>query len=431
MIISTSAWAFQSFIDRFFLIWYSKDAYAASLPSGLLNCSIINIFAGMVAYVDVFVAQYNGKKEYRSIGNTVWQSFYIAVFSSFALIIFTFFSQDIFNFIGHPKSIICEEVKYFNVLCYGSFTYFALTALSGFYSGRGKTTVVLLVNVVGVLVNIVFDYLLIFGKYGFPEQGITGAAIGTFIGFFVAFILLLIPMISQKNNKLYLDTLKRLIRFGLPNGIHMSFDISVFTLFSLAIGTLGKNELVASNMAMNIYNIAYMPLLGFGMTTSIIVGNYLGKNKASTAQIAIKSVIHIPLTYVLILVMLFLMFPDIFIYPFSRGKDAFIIEQIRPIVVILFRFIASSALFEAVGIVFSSAIKGAGDTKFVMQLIIKLALFVSALMYLIVGILKMGLYPCWSVLTIYCILIMFFCYKRYKTGKWKHMRVVKMKIVDG
>ena len=325
LIISTSAWAFQSFIDRFFLAWYSKDAYAASLPSGLLNCSLINIFAGMTAYVDVFVAQYNGKKEYHSIGNTVWQSFYIVILSAFVLIIFTFFSQDIFNFIGHPKSIICEEVKYFNTLCYGSFTYFALTALSGFYSGRGKTTVILLVNIAGVAVNIVFDYLLIFGKCGFPELGIVGAAIGTIMGFFVAFMLLLIPMISKKHNTLYktrntklkVDKIKCLIKFGLPNGIHMSFDLSVFTLFTLVIGTLGKNELIASNMAMNIYNIAYMPLLGFGMTTSIIVGNYLGKNKASIAQIAIKSVMHITFTYVTILVIAFLIFPDMFIYPFS------------------------------------------------------------------------------------------------------------------
>jgi MATE family multidrug resistance protein len=439
LIISTSAWAFQSLIDRFFLAWYSKDAYAASLPASLLNCSLINIFAGMAAYVDVFVAQYNGKKEYHSIGNSVWQSFYIAILSAFIFIIFTFFSQNIFDFIGHPKSIIFEEVKYFNALCYGSCTYFALTALSGFYSGRGKTTVILFVNIAGVLVNIVFDYLLIFGKYGFPELGIVGAAIGTFIGFFVAFMLLLIPMISKKNNTLYktrntklnVDKIKRLIKFGLPNGIHMSFDLSVFTLFTLVIGTLGKNELIASNMVMNIYNIAYMPLLGFGMTTSIIVGNYLGKNKASISEIAIKSVMHITLTYVTILVIAFLVFPDLFIYPFSRGKDTFIIEQIRPTVLILFRFIASSALFEAVSIVFSSAIKGAGDTKFVMQLVIKLALFISALMYLIVGILKLGLYPCWSVLTVYCVMLMFFCYKRYKTGKWKHMRVIKMKVIDG
>ncbi|MDR1417689.1 MAG: MATE family efflux transporter [Endomicrobium sp.] len=439
LIISTAIWGFQSFIDRFFLAWYSTDVYAASLPAGLLNCSVMNIFIGLIAYVDVFVAQYNGKKEYYSIGNTVWQSFYIAILSGLVLIIFTFLSPYMFNFIGHPKSIMIEEIKYFNTLSYGSFTYFALFSLSGFYSGRGKTRIVLFVNIIAVIINIIFDYLLIFGKFGFPELGIVGAALGTIIGFFVAFILLLILMLSKKNNLIYktrntklnFETIKRLIRFGFPSGIHMSFDVSVYTLFILVIGTLGKNELIASNMVINICNLIHMPMLGIGMATSIIVGNYLGKNKASIAQIGEKTALHITYFFVLIVALMFLLTPNIFIYPFSKGQDVFIIKQIKPIVLILFRFVALSVLFEAASTVFSSAIKGAGDTKFLMKLIIKLIIFISVLMYVVVGIFHMDLYYCWSIIVIYNVTLMLFCYKRYKAGNWKHMRVIKMKIIDG
>jgi MATE family multidrug resistance protein len=65
LIILTGAWALQNFIDRAFLAWYSHDSYAAAFPAGLLNSSIVFIFQGTVAYIDVFVSQYNGKKEYK------------------------------------------------------------------------------------------------------------------------------------------------------------------------------------------------------------------------------------------------------------------------------------------------------------------------------------------------------------------------------
>jgi MATE family multidrug resistance protein len=94
----------------------------------------------------------------------------------------------LFNFIGHSQDIIFEEVKYFKVLCFGSFSYLAVTSLSGFYNGRGKTKVVLFVNLAGMVINILFDYLLIFGNFGFPKMSIEGAAVATTIGFIVNII---------------------------------------------------------------------------------------------------------------------------------------------------------------------------------------------------------------------------------------------------
>ncbi|MDR3195246.1 MAG: MATE family efflux transporter [Endomicrobium sp.] len=434
LIISTGAWAFQNFIDSFFLAWRSHDSYAAAFPAGLLNSSIVFIFQGTIAYIDVFVAQYNGKKEYKSIGPSVWQAIHFAALSSVVIFSFTLFSSSIFNFIGHSKDIIQEEIKYFNILCYGSFFYLGSYALSGFYAGREKTKTVLLVNLIGIFVNIILDYLLIFGRFGFTALGIEGAALSTIIGFAIVFIVFLILFSQKKNDSKFnarqlkpnFKFLKRFIRFGLPSGVHIFLDMSVFTFFSLIVGTLGKLELSATNIVMNIYNLAYMPLVGCGITTSIMIGNYLGRNKASMAQKSVITAAQIVFTFILFTFLMFLFVPNLLIKPFARGAEALIIEQIRPTIIILFRFIAAFSLFESLSIIFSSAIKGAGDTKFVMKLLIILFMTASIAMYIATK--RFGLYGCWSVLVIYGIILNVSCYMRYESGKWKKMHIIEMKV---
>ncbi|MDR2426539.1 MAG: MATE family efflux transporter [Endomicrobium sp.] len=440
LIISTGAWATQTFINRFFLAWHSKEAFAASLPAGVLNFSIMSIFVGTITYVDVFVSQYYGKKEYISIGPSVWQSFYLAFIGAFILLLISLFSEKIFIFIGHVPVVAAEEIKYFKVLCYGAFPSLAASALSGFYAGRGKTKIVLIVNVIGILVNILFDYFLIFGKAGFPELAITGAALATIIGAVTMFIIFAALITSRTNNKIYntrklvpdFTFIKRLLKFGFPNGVQLFFDMSGFTFFVLVIGTLGELELSASNIALNINNLAFMPLIGCGITTSILVGQFLGKNKASLAERSVYTALHIIYSYIFIMVLAFILIPNLFIYPFSKGAEAEIIEQIRPMVINLLRFIALYSVFDPMNIIFASAIKGAGDTAFVMKLLITLSIFFAAVpIYIVVIILKLGLYVGWSIMVLYAISLALSFYFRYKTYKWKKMRVIEMDIING
>ena len=437
LIVSIGGWALQTFIDRVFLSHYSSIAYAAAVPAGLLNCSIMDIFIGTVSYIDVFISQYNGKKDFKSIGPSVWQSIYLSLFSALIIFAISFFSKDIFNFIGHSQIIICEEIKYFKVLCYGAFPYLAASAMAGFYSGRGKTKIVLIINLVSITVNTILDYLLIFGKFGFPELGVEGAAIATIISSIIMFFMFLLFITSKKNDVLFntrktkpdFKFIKHLIKFGFPNGIHFFFDIFIFAFFTLAVGTLGKLELLATNIVTNIYSLFYTPVSGCGVTTSIMVGNYLGKNKARIAQISVQTALHITFAYVIPTILLYIFVPDILIYPFSKGSEYLNTEQIRPTIVILLRFITVFAFFESASIIYSSAIKGAGDTKFVMKLLITLFI-ITAIPVCLFIIFKMGLYACWSILVIYGIMLMIFSYLRYKTNKWKHMRVIETNSAD-
>ena len=185
---------------------------------------------------------------------------------------------------------------------------------------------------------------------------------------------------------------KRLIRYGLPNGIQFFLDIAAFSLFILLIGRLGATELAAASIAFNISMLAFMPMIGLGITVSILVGQSLGANEPGQAKIATSSALQISFTYMTILAMLYLLIPNLFIYPFSAKADPIEFESIKSTALVSLRFIALWSIFDSLAIIFSSALKGAGDTAFIMLTICLTGLMVLiAPTFLIIEIFHLGL----------------------------------------
>lgn len=434
LIISTGAWALQNFVNRVFLAWFNQDAYAASLPAGLLSFTIMSIFIGSIAYIDVFVSQYNGKGEYKSIGPSVWQSFYLSFFAAAVLIVISLFSESIFAVSGHAPSVIAEEVKYFRLLCLGSFFAFAPYALSGFYAGRERTGVILIVNIIGLTTATVFDYLLIFGNFGFPRLGIEGAALSSIIGSFFMLIIFMVMILSKKNHLRYntrklkpdFAFIKRLLRFGFPNGVQFFFDMAAFTFFVIIIGSAGKEIQSATNIVMNINQLIFMPLVGCGITTSIMVGNYLGQNNPELSARSVRTALKVVYAYIAVVLLLIVFCPYIFIFPFAKGSEAELVTEMYHLIVTLLKFVAIYTLFDPASVIFSSALKGAGDTAFIMKVLSFLAIFAAGVpIYLAMRVFNLSFYIGWAIFVLYAILLAVVFFLRYRGGKWKSMRVIE------
>jgi MATE family multidrug resistance protein len=438
---STLVFAAQLLTDRIFLSWYSQESFAASAPAAGAEWAMENFFFGTLTYADVFVAQYYGKKEYRSIGTVMWQGIYLAGVAAFIVLCTSFFAKPLFMNIGHPHNIALQEVTYFKVLCYGAFPNILSAVLSGFYSGRGKTKVVLAASVCGVVSNIILDYCLIFGNFGFPRWGIAGAAWATNISLAILAIIYISLIMSKKNNDIYntrcakidFAFIKRFLRYGAPSGVEYFFDTAGFSAIALIVGNLGAQALAANNIVTTISRICITPVEGFGMATSVMVGNYLGKNKASLAKESVKSSIHITYAYVLLVVLALVFLPNQLISLFSGDAKVASIEHIRPTSVNLLLILAVYFVFDITSVIFASAIKGAGDTLFVMKRLLLFSLFFAVIpTYVNIIILKRGgIYAAWGFLTLLAASLAVSFYFRYKSNKWKKMRVVKMNIIDG
>lgn len=427
--------AIMQFVDRMFLAWYSQEAIAATMPSGVVYFTVMSLFTGTASYVGTFVAQYWGANQKHQIGAMVWQGMYIAAFAGVSLLLLIPFAEDFFRLVGHDAKVQELETIYFQLLCLSAAPSTASAALSGFFTGRGKTVPVMWVNLISTVLNMLLNYLLIFGKWGFPAWGVFGAGLATVIATtFTAVVFLVMvfhaqyeEQFSTRSNWRFNGPLfRRLLRFALPNGIQWTIEHMGFSAFILLVGRLGTVELAATNIAFNINMLAFMPMMGFGTAISIMVGQNQGRDRPDLSERGVYSGLHLALIYMSTMILFYVFTPAIFVWPFSAGAEPGSMIEIEEMVIILLRFVAIYSLFDVLSIVFSSGIKGAGDTRFVMYMIVGFSIFGLTLpIYLVLAVFQLGLYAAWVIISIYIGLLSFIFWYRFRGGKWKTMRVIE------
>ncbi len=435
LIISTGSWSVQHFVDRMFLAWYSPEAVAASMPAGNTNFTFLSLFIGTASFAGTFVAQYIGAGKKDRVGPVIWQGLYLALIGGLAHLALMRFSGDIFALAGHGAALEALESEYFRILCLGAFPAIGSTALSSYYIGLGKTMPVMWINVFNTVVNLVLDYAMIFGKWGFPEMGISGAAYATVFAGLAGFLVYIVLIFRPSVNAVF-GTLSgwrfdralfgRLMRFGLPNGIQFFIDVAGFAAFLLLVGRLGTVSLAATTIAFNINTLAFMPMIGFGIAVSTKVGQYIGGGNPALAEKVSWSGFHLTFIYMAFIASLYVFAPWVFIAPFASGAGPEAFREIAELAVLLLRFVAVYSLLDTCNIIFAAAIKGAGDTRFVMIMIAVLSLTVLvAPTYIAIAVFGAGILICWAISTVYVCLLGLAFYLRFRGGKWKSMKVIE------
>ncbi len=429
LILSTGSWAIQQFVDRMFLSWHSEEALAAAMPAGILNFAFICLFIGTVSYAGTFVSQYVGAKEDHKVGTVLWHSIYLSIAGAAVLFFVAPFSEMLFRIVGHNQQLQVMETTYFRILCYGGLGPILSAAFAGFFTGQGHNWPVMWVNLFTTVTNIILDYLLIFGIGIFPEMGIKGAAIATIIAGFASIVLYGILNFRSKNESrfhvfssfsLNPAFMKRFVKYGLPSGGHFFLEIMGFTAFILILGRIGQMELAATNIAININSLSFMPMFGLGIALSMSVGQNIGAGKPEVAEYATNSAVQLGMLYMLPCAVLYLLVPHLIIAPFEAT-----VETVR-VTIILLRFVAVYAVFDTLSILYSSAVKGAGDTHFVMRVTTALSIFVLIIpTYIAVDIYRSSLYLPWAFCALFIISMGLTFLFRFYGGKWKTMSVIE------
>ena len=184
--------------------------------------------------------------------------------------------------------------------------------------------------------------------------------------------------------------------------------------------------MAAASIAFNVSMLSFMPMIGLGITISILVGQALGANESLQAKIGTFSALQISFTYMTILAIIILLIPNLFIYPFSVKADPIEFESIKSTALVALRFIALWSIFDSLAIIFSSALKGAGDTAFIMLTIcITGPIVLIAPTFLIIEIFHLGLNAAWISGVAYVLCLGIVYYLRFKGGKWQSMRVIE------
>ena len=434
MVVTTLSWTLMNFIDSAILMRVSGTAMTAAYSAGLIWFAALSLFFGICSYSATFVAQYFGDEQPRKIGPAVWQGVWLAVSFSLLVPFAQAWAPSLFAAFKHEAELARLETLFFQILCYGAPGMLIAQSLECFYSGRGKTWVVMVVDAVAVLINLALACILVIG-WGVESWGVAGAAWATVIAqWFRAAMyggLALLPSNRRDFNTAdFLPDaalLRRMIRFGGPSGVQMMLDVMGFACFVLVVGMLGVTESVATNSAFRISQLAFMPVWGLGMATAVLVGQKLGEDRPDLAQRAARTTLGISLTYMGVLSLLFVFVPRVLlegIYFLSHEAKIESSPGVEALTVELMRFVAAYNIFDAAVIILVSVLRGAGDTRFVM--------FTSSIMatMLVVGTLfgvnrlGMNIYGAWWFIAAWVFGLSVIYTSRYRTGKWKAMRVI-------
>lgn len=439
LIINSGTFAVLNFSDRLFLSWYGEAEFRASLPSGILFFTLVCGFMALAGFANTFVAQYWGAGDKQGCARATAQGILFSLLSFPLIMALTPIGLWTLRLSGHGPEVLALEEEYFRILmwCGGGMT--LSSALSSFFSGRGKTSVIMACNVFANGLNILLNYLFIFGKWGCPEMGIAGAGWATVVGSWTSPLVFALLYFSRPVNNAFgtIGNLrynhwlfKRMIRFGLPSGIHLFLDIASFTIFVMLVGRMGAVAHIASNIALSINLIAFMPMIGMGMAASILVGQYLGRNQPEYAERMGWLALKTGIAYVLLIGATFLIFPGFYINIFEGDMDGSVpFSELFRAVRILLVLLAIWGTAETSSVVISGALKGAGDTHFVMYFQSAVAWgFLVLGQLLIVFVFRGGVYASWIWTLLYIVILGIGFILRFRSSRWKSIDLLERRI---
>lgn len=533
LICTASAHAIKLFSDRAMVGWYSSTMLSASFLAGLLASVFIVAIIATSQYTGTFVAQYMGAGKRDRVGLAVWQGILFSLAGGVLLSALGLFGTPFLALSGHESMLLAGEQSYFLVMMTTAGFSIGAAATASFWTGRGKPWLPTVVTLVSLLLNVLFNWLFIFGSdgcqrlantmflshmgqalndlgawcaaflapyasddypfwawglhwlanaWGGRPMGIFGAALATGLTEAMTFAIYVVLFLRKPHRRMFgtwprrvfdRDVMKRLIRYGLPAGAQPFIDILTFLCFNFLIAEYGPEAGHAAAVAFSVNTLAFNPMLGMGTAATVLVGQAVGGRHIGLAERVVRSTRRLILTYVIAMAAIFLFFPDPIIRFFAEdrkpaatadapapaldGTPAEIVDaeaeafEIPAYVAredadapasgdaskanemarrFLF-FIALWLIGDGFFVLYSSAIRGAGDTHFAMKMIMLMSIFLNAgpciaLHFLNVKFgLGWGPTPLWMVMIGYVMISGALFYWRYKHGAWKSMRVIE------
>jgi len=434
LILSQSFMTVQIFLDTILLSWHDPREMAASFPAVMwfwLPFGLLQVTAG---YTSTFVAQYTGAGRPQRVGPAVWQGIHFAILAGLLFLLMVPAAPFLIGLARHPAALQELEVIYLRCLAFTGMPMLVMGAVNGFFSGRGQTWTVLGIEAFGTAVNVLLALVLVFGRLGFPELGIAGAGWATVAGSWASALLAVGLLLRRRYRaefatvagwRLERELFGRLMRYGGPAGMQMFLDVLVWFLFTQMVGLLGEAALGATTLTVRLNMIAFLPMMGLGQAVCILVGQRLGADRPDLAEKSTYTGLRWILGYMSVIAAVYLAVPGLLVSVFKGDRDPEGFAAVAALVPALLACVAAYSLADAVNVAFAFALRGAGDTWFVSLMTFSLAWPILVVPTFVVVWFGASVYWAWLFATAHLFAMAVCFYLRFRTGKWKAMRVIE------
>lgn len=413
--------------DTAFMGRVGEIELGASALAGVYYLAIFMLGFGFSIGAQILIGRRNGEKEYKQIGTIFYQGiFFLMLLAVVMFVLSRTFSPYILKKLIDSTAVYEATVSYINWRVFGFFFSFIMVMFRAFYVGTTQTKTLTLNSIVMVLSNVLFNYVLVFGKFGFPALGIAGAAIGSSLAELVSVLFFIIYTKKRIDCKKYglnhicgfeFSTLKRILNISVWTMIQNFISLFTWFLFFIAVEHLGERPLAITNIIRNISALPFMTVIAFASTVSTLISNLIGAGEAQYVRSTIRQTIRLTYFIVLPMIALFALFPDVILRVYTDSPE--LVQASIPSLWVL----CSSYLLILPANIYFQAISGTGNTRSALALeFIVLGIYI-AYVFLIIIHLKVDVALCWTTEHIYGAGLLLLSWLYIKKGKWQNKQI--------
>ena len=418
------------------MIGLTDTAFLGRVGEVELGASAIAIVYYMVLFMigfgfsigaQIIIGRRNGEGRFNDTGKVFWNGLYFVLgLSGIIILLSELFTPWMMKFMVSSTAIYDAALSYVRWRLPGMVFAFCTAMFRAFYVGTTQTKTLTLNSIVMVLSNVVFNYILIFGKFGIPALGITGAAIGSSLAELVSLIFFIIyTRVGCDRRKYGLDKAARFEKDELKSMmpvctwtmIQHTISISTWLIFFLYIEHLGERALAISNITRSVSGLIWVVLQAFSSTCSTLVSNIIGEGHQDKVPSLIKRILKLSYGIVSVMIILFCLFPEAIARIYTDIPD--LITASVPAMVVM----CSSYFLAVGGQVFFLAVSGTGSTKTAFRLeLIALAVYMIYCT-VIIGIMKLDVAICWTAEHVYSGALLICSWWYIRSGRWKNRSI--------
>lgn len=413
--------------DTAFLGHLGEVPLGASAMGGLLYICIYTVAFGFSIGSQILIARRNGEGNHRAVGPVMWQGSIFSFGVAVALLLMTYvFARPLIRVLVSSDTIYDATYEFFIWRIWGFLFSFVNVMFRALYIGITRTKVLTLNAVVMALVNVCLDYLLVFGKFGFPALGVHGAALASVIAEASSLLFFIIYTFRRVDLHQYgldhcgrLDwaMVARILRISCFTMAQYFLSMAIWFVFFMALERLGQRQLAIANIVRSVYVVLLIPVQSLSTTANSLVSNLIGAGGVDKVMVLLHRIVRISLVVMLGCVVLCACFPHTVLSVYT-ADSALLSESVPALYVVCL-----SMLLASMANIYFNGISGTGNTKAALGIEIGIQFFYAVYIIVVGMILRAPVGICFTTEVVYYMLMLIFSLIYLKKAKWQNKKI--------
>ena len=328
---------------------------------------------GFSTAITPLIAESDAKKNKSNTKSILSNGILVCIFLGAVLTIIVLIAKPIIYYMGQSEEVVNLAYPYITLVAISLFPLIIFQSFKQFSDGLSFTKIAMISTVIANLINVVINYILIYGKFGFPKLELVGAGIGTLISRVIMVLIIIYLIKSNPKINQYLDNLfslkyssiitKKIINLGYPSALQMMFEVGFFISGIWVCGIIGINYQAANQIALNLSSLTFMVALGLSVAATIRIGNQKGLNDYKNLKRIAISIFLITILIELIFALIFIIFSDLLPWLYLENNNNFDVLETVSLASKLLIIVALFQIFDGIQIVAQGALRGIQDVK--------------------------------------------------------------------